>query len=736
MDTVYYQVQLPLFEAYKNQPRKNTLISELFGNIDDVVKLSRSLALAFKESYELFSKETQKPSLKAITQIFRENTEEIKRVYSVYCSNFWNVDNLLKENTEFKNTVEKQLYTSCPDVKANISWQLIKPVQRVMKYPLFLNQLLRTLKMASADGSVQDGLDSLEFELKNCLDSVTESIDYINEAKRRKEMAIKYRRPTKNAKSKLSLQAFKKKSHRIGRKWGQKAGLLDNVQQNTNSKYPEFDKLTVKLRVLQEQIQYVQSDAHNWKGRAHHYVRELHVYVRALVHLSGTTPTDFGQLAPTRSIENNDLDCSGFLKELYRRTEEFFCERLNILVSEVKKDVEIELESLKSMFIGPELLLEKRTDKLCDLNMYGEHDQSSEAQEARLQFQALHDQLTEDVPRLIHLGKQFVTLCTNRLLYIQEQFHSELSQLFSEVTALNTVIPGEQMITIKENNGIIEDFGEDFPSKFGPSKFYPNEFDPNNQNSLIPSHGLIPFNSQFRFPNSSTSPDLIGFEEEYVPEYLSNFKMPEHPVSNMQKTRSLGNIRIEPDSSVHSPKENQSFDSADTGSIDHQKYKFSYSPNQIYYLKEDYSSSHGNLQRGDRVALQDVHKHGWLSVTSLDYDGMDQIVLPEGLLSEVKIEPRFSGVRISEAKTAENRSFEPSVERVERDLNTELKPGKALNSVQRRNLSSAETHNLPDSPNLEKSLSLPKNTSPNLNRNSKKYPSNLNQNPVKIESKK
>ena len=310
-----------------------------------------------------------------------------------------------------------------------------------------------------------------------------------------------------------------------------------------------------------------------------------------------------------------------------------------------------------------------------------------------------------------------MTLCTNRLLYIQEQFHNELSQLFSEVTALNTVIPEEQMITIRENNGIIDDFGEDFPSKFDP-----NQFDPNTQ------IGLIPSNTQFRLPNSSTSPDLIGFDEDYVPEYLSNFKMP----SNMQKTRSLGNIRIDPDSS---PKENHSFDSGETGSIDQQKYKFSYSPNQIYYLKEDYSSTHGNLQRGDRVALQDVHKHGWLSVTSLDYDGMDQIVLPEGLLSEVKVEPRFS-----EPKIPEHRSFESRIERMERDSIPELKPPKSQNSIQKRNLSSAEAQNLPDSPNVEKSLSLPKNPSPNLNRNSKKYPSKtpnqkINQNPVKIESK-
>ena len=57
------------------------------------------------------------------------------------------------------------------------------------------------------------------------------------------------------------------------------------------------------------------------------------------------------------------------------------------------------------------------------------------------------------------------------------------------------------------------------------------------------SHGY----SNFKLTNSSTSPDLIAFEEGGE----GFFKMP-------SKTRSLGNIRIEAD---NSPKENQSFDS-------------------------------------------------------------------------------------------------------------------------------------------------------------------------------
>ena len=81
-------------------------------------------------------------------------------------------------------------------------------------------------------------------------------------------------------------------------------------------------------------------------------------------------------------------------------------------LSDARKDVEKDLDRLKKMTAGPALLIEKRQDKLCDLNMYSEEDQSSEAMEARSQFKALHDQLMEDLPKLIHLGKQFVTLCT------------------------------------------------------------------------------------------------------------------------------------------------------------------------------------------------------------------------------------------------------------------------------------------------------------------------------------
>merc|ERR1712224_734962 len=156
---------------------------------------STELSLELKKAYEKFSINNQQNSLLIITRLFDTKIEKIKDIYSQYCASYWNAENLRKTHLNFMVIVDQQMTVSCPDVKANINWQLIKPVQRVMKYPLFMNQLIRTLKMHTSLDTKKDDLEQAAKELRLGLRHMTDAIDYINESKRRKELAAKYRRP-------------------------------------------------------------------------------------------------------------------------------------------------------------------------------------------------------------------------------------------------------------------------------------------------------------------------------------------------------------------------------------------------------------------------------------------------------------------------------------------------------------------------------------------------------------
>ena len=113
----------------------------------------------------------------------------------------------------------------------NLESILIKPVQRILKYPLMLNELYKC---------TEDG-QSVKQQLKQAVDIMSDIAAFINETKRKKDIVEKYRaeevRSLTSKISKFNIHSIGKKSSRISRK------LLTSLGMETADKDAQFDLL-------------------------------------------------------------------------------------------------------------------------------------------------------------------------------------------------------------------------------------------------------------------------------------------------------------------------------------------------------------------------------------------------------------------------------------------------------------------------------------------------------------
>eukprot|EP00069_Balaena_mysticetus_P022127 bmy_14135T0 len=172
----------------------------LFGNMQMVIKVSKQLLADLEIS-------------DAIGPVFLDHRDELEGTYKVYCQNHDEAISLL-EIYEKDEKIQKHLQDSLADLKGctnyiNLGSFLIKPVQRVMRYPLLLMELLNSTPESHPD----------KVPLTNAVLAVKEINVNINEYKRRKDLVLKYRKGDEDSLmekiSKLNIHSIIKKSNRV-----------------------------------------------------------------------------------------------------------------------------------------------------------------------------------------------------------------------------------------------------------------------------------------------------------------------------------------------------------------------------------------------------------------------------------------------------------------------------------------------------------------------------------------
>ncbi|XP_044193057.1 dynamin-binding protein isoform X3 [Thunnus albacares] len=384
-----------IIEPLQKKQVKNVDFDGLFGNINSVIDLSQRLFDALHDT-------------DSIGKVFLDFKAELEEVYKIYCQNHDDAISLL-ESYEKDENIQRHVLECLERLRAiyrewgktnyiNLGSFLIKPVQRVMRYPLLLMELLGATPESHHDRP----------QLTQALQAVKEINVNINEYKRRKDLVVKYRKGDEDTFidkiSKLSMHSIIKKSNRVSSHLKHLTGISPQIKDEA------FDEAEKRFR-LQERL--IKS-----------FIRDISLYlqhIRESASVKVLAAISFCDIYTERSI----LDPERFQRAHRSISDKQFTEfkeRTEALVINP-------LTQLLLMFAGPHKLIQKRFDKLLDYDNCKERADrlkdrrvQDELQVARNNYEALNAQLLDELPKFHCAAEDLFTGCVRAFAQAQKDF--------------------------------------------------------------------------------------------------------------------------------------------------------------------------------------------------------------------------------------------------------------------------------------------------------------------------
>ncbi|KAM9294846.1 rho guanine nucleotide exchange factor 38 isoform 2-T2 [Morus bassanus] len=370
------------------QPLRNKQIARfdvdgLFSNIELVHQVSAKLLSLLEEATT-----DVEPPMQIIGEVFLQIKGPLEDTYKTYCYRHDDAHTMLEsyeKDEELKQHLRhcvkslKKIYEE--EGKRNLMDMgslMIKPVQRVMKYPLLLSELLNSTPAYHPDHkALQDAL----FAMKNI------NVN-INELKRRKDLVLKYKRndddeTLKEKFSRLNIHSITKKSKRVTSHLkiltGGEPQVKDQIFNKEEKLFRSLEK-TVKLCVK------------NISVSSQHLQDSIHLAAQNIVGLQ-------------EILEDKDDKVNDCLK---KRNAANLCEDL---MAQLDKLVLTPLSALQALFSGPQKLIQKRYDKLLDYNSHLQRSTGEELDLAKKDYEALNAQLVEELQVFNRAAKKIVLNC-------------------------------------------------------------------------------------------------------------------------------------------------------------------------------------------------------------------------------------------------------------------------------------------------------------------------------------
>ncbi|KAJ3201078.1 Rho guanine nucleotide exchange factor 4 [Entophlyctis luteolus] len=170
--------------VHKNEFRKKGIdentISAIFANVEEIFEANQELLsrLDSKKAADLF--------IDRVGEVFLNFQNDWVKIYIKYCSNYTAATKCIQKlcaDPEFKQLLQD--LTAKPEIRGlSLESFLIKPVQRICKYPLFLRELIKQTPKTSVD------FVDLEKALE-CMESLTSKVDEHSKAIEKKERLAK-----------------------------------------------------------------------------------------------------------------------------------------------------------------------------------------------------------------------------------------------------------------------------------------------------------------------------------------------------------------------------------------------------------------------------------------------------------------------------------------------------------------------------------------------------------------
>lgn len=392
-------------------------IKTLMGNISQVVVVAKKFLseldkVAYHKDEELM-----------VGQVFLNCADEMCEVYKAYCSNH-NVaaEPLLKKYIEepgpaaFLQWVLQELQQHKIQLM-DMRSVLIKPVQRVLKYPLFLDRLVSETAMGHPD--FKDLM-----EAKTRMANVAKDI---NEYTKRLDLINKYRaggdQSLQSKMQRVSMHSVVKKSARISAMVSEMLGIM------SQTKDPEFDEEVAKFRCVQKAAQTLAQDVS--------------------VLLQGVIARHKAEMDISRNLAATLLQAAATpeMESIQRVTHETCNRLIKMFDSFIQQRVIQPAKQLVSLCEVPERLIQKRYHKMLDYdNAQYKLDKNKDATKTRIleeelsqmkgTYEALNTQLMMELPILTRCGSEVLSLATRSLVAARMYLQGHLAKLYLQLAQI------------------------------------------------------------------------------------------------------------------------------------------------------------------------------------------------------------------------------------------------------------------------------------------------------------
>ncbi|KAL0090872.1 hypothetical protein F4703DRAFT_1790823 [Phycomyces blakesleeanus] len=392
-------------KAFESHSPLNPLdVRHIFSNLLDILALESDflplLENACKNELDSDLQPTRiKTNENSIGKLFREMTSRLVQVYGDYCKRHEDALNRLQE-LEAKPAVYVFLSACKEDIQGRtMCWDLpsllIKPVQRVLKYPLLLKELVNMTPTTHPD---YEQLTIANKEIQGVADA-------INEIKRRKDIVEKIVREKKRNEMSM-VHGFNKTLTRHAQRFRQTTGLSSEPTQDQS-----FDALYQKFESQQEIVRQWVKAIQEWGDHLKHTADTFHVF---LLHLESFYNAWGG--VRVKSMER--------VQEITRITHTLHMAISHEVDALVQGKMCGRVEAFLKVYESPGQVIHKRARKLLDYDrvryMKNKGDIPDKVtQESADAYVSINAQLVDELPRFFLLTARYFGILVDEFATIQ-----------------------------------------------------------------------------------------------------------------------------------------------------------------------------------------------------------------------------------------------------------------------------------------------------------------------------
>ncbi|XP_062909548.1 rho guanine nucleotide exchange factor 37 isoform X1 [Mobula hypostoma] len=372
----------------------------LFGNIDDVIPVSSNLLKHLEETAT-----GKSDQLLLISNVFLTFKQELEDAYKVYCVNYDNIlqlESMYKKNEHIWKEVLETLTAVRSDTGAmELTFYLVMPVQRILKYQLLLETILKNTPQSD------EGYAALEKAIR----AMQEVNININEYKGQQEVASKYIKAEnlsiKDSICRINTHSIVKKACRLSQVIKHEAGILPKTKDK------DYDDLVTLFNIMRKDVTTLKKNTGTYITNVEHF-QYLNPY------------QDFPDL-----VDENDAACyRPFIEKLYEQVIPEFKRRLESIVYEP-------LCALASLFSGPQQLVRKHKDKMLDYEKVQEKIKqeggaSYDEKAVEKTYETLHSLLLSELPRFNRIVLQLQAQVLQTIIYVHYDLANNILKLISQ----------------------------------------------------------------------------------------------------------------------------------------------------------------------------------------------------------------------------------------------------------------------------------------------------------------